>query len=139
MIVSKSTRFLCNIESPDDYATIPCSFCVLKLSNGFVTGYIHTYAGIETMLWEELQELLLSLSPNQYIKIDNNIYQYNGIIFFENLENKVVKLSFHDLFGKLVHESITTSNSYRPVLKGNIFICTININNKLYTIKYIVK
>ena len=130
------------LETFGDYATITCAYSVLKLLNGFVTGYIHPWGdlwGETTMPWEELQELLLNSTEIQSVKIKNNIYQQNGTIFFENLENKVVKLSFYDLSGKLIHEAITTSNSYHPVLTGNIFVCKININDKLHTIKYIVQ
>ena len=74
----------------------------------------------------------------QSINTKNNIYQWNGTIFFDNPENKDVKLSFYDLSGKLVHQAITTSNSYRPILAGNIFVCKININDEIHTIKYIV-
>ena len=83
MIVVKSYRYeSCPIEDSNDYATIACAYSVLKLSNGFVTGHIS--AGIETMLWEELQELLLNPTAIRSIEIQNNIYQQNGTIFFEN-------------------------------------------------------
>jgi len=72
------------------------------------------------------------------VNVKNNIYQWDGTIFFENQQNKVVELSFYDLSGKLLHEAKTTSNSYRPVLAGNIFVCKININEEIYIIKYIV-
>ena len=126
------------IETFGDYTTIDCAFSVLKFSNGYVTGHIN--AGIETMLWEELQKLLLNPTAIQSAKIENNIYQWNGTIFFENSENKVITLSFYDFSGRLIHEATTTSNYYRPVLPKtrNIFLCKININNKQQTIKYIV-
>ena len=137
MIVVKSYSYeSCPIEDSNDYATIACAYSVLKLSNGFVTGYIRV--GVETMLWEELQELLSNSTTIQSVEIQNNIHQHNGTIFFENSENKIINLLFYDLSGKLIHEATTTSNSYRPVLKGNIFVCKIKINDKLYTIKYIV-
>jgi hypothetical protein len=106
-----------------------------------VTGYIHPWGdlwGETTILWEELQKLLSNSTAIQSVKIKNNVYQHDGTIFFENAKNKVIKLSFYDLSGKFVHEATTTSNSYRPILAGNIFVCKININNELQTIKYIV-
>ena len=71
---------------------------------------------------------------------NNKIYQRNGNIFFDNPDNKSVKLSFYDLSGKLVHEGITTAGWYNPVFTGTgtVFLCKININNKQQTIKYIV-
>ena len=93
--------------------------------------------GMHTMPWRELQTLL-NTTAIQSVQVKNNIYQQNGTIFFENQENKSVKLLFYDLSGRLLHEAITTSNSYRPVLTGNIFVCKININNDSQTIKYIV-
>jgi len=92
-----------------------------------------------TMPWEELQELLFSLTAIRDVKINNTIYQSNGTVFFENPENKAVKLSFYDLSGRLVHETATTSNTYRPVLKKNIYVCRININGEQQTIKYIAQ
>jgi len=136
MFIEKTRKSFDNDnEKPSDYATISCHPSILKLSNGYVTGGI--YSGIETMSWEDLQILLTTSIQTTRIK-NNIVYQYNGTIFFENSENKAIKLSFYDLSGKLVHEAITTSNSYRPVLTGNVFVCKININNKLQTIKYIV-
>ena len=127
------------IENPEDYVTPSCALTVLKLSNGYVTGYISPWE--DAVLWEELQKELQTLydpAAIQSVKIKNNIYQWNGTIFFENTENKAIELLFYDLLGKLVYQTITTSNSYRPVLTGNVFVCKININNKLQTIKYIV-
>ena len=132
-------------EDLDDYATFPCAFSVLELSNGFVTGYIYPPLDPELLweeniiLWEELQEELLNLTAIQSVKIKNNIYQWDGTIFFENQENKDVKLSFYDLSGRLVYEIMTTSNSYRPSLTGNIYVCKINIDNELLIIKYIAQ
>ena len=137
MLLGKPIVFEGGIETSEDYATLECTFSILKLSNGYVNGYIMTDIG--TILWEELQELLLNLTAIQSVKVKNNIYQQNGTLFFENQENKVVKLSFYDLSGKLVHETITTSNSYRPVLTGNIFVCKINIDDEIQTINYIVQ
>jgi|GEM_PF-2592967 len=129
------------LETFGDYTTITCAYSVLKLSNGFVTGHIYPWGelwGEKTMSWEELQELLSNSTAIQSIEIQNNIYQQNGTIFFGNSENKITNLLFYDLSGQLVHEATTTSNSYRPILKGNIFVCKIKIKDKLYTIKYIV-
>ena len=131
------------IETSGDYATFECGYSILKLSNGLVTGRIFPplnewqYPPEITMSWEELQAYLNNITAIQPIYIKNNIYQQNGTIFFENSGNKVVKLSFYDLSGKLVHEAITTSNSYRPALAGNIFVCKINMNDEVVTIKYI--
>ncbi len=128
------------LETFGDYTTITCAYSILKLSHGFVTGYIHPWPLWEetTMPWEELQKLLSDPNANQFVKITkNNIYQKNGTIFFENPENNVVKLSFYNLSGMLVHEANTTSTDYRPMLVGNVFICRIYINNELQTIKYI--
>jgi len=130
------------LETFGDYTTITCAFSVLKLSNDSVTGHIYPWGdlwGETTMPWKELQKLLLESTATQPIKTRNSIYQWNGTIFFENPENKAIKLSFYDLFGRLVHEAVTTSNSYRPILTGNIFVCRINMNNELQTIKYIVR
>jgi hypothetical protein len=127
-------------ETFGDYETITCAYSVLKLSNGFVTGYIHPWGplwGETTMSWEELQELLKNITAIQPIHIKNNIYQQNGTIFFENSGNKVIKLSFYDLSGKLTHEAMTTSNNYRPALAGNIFLCKINMGDEVQTVKYI--
>ena len=129
------------LETLGEYTTITCAYSVLKLSSGFVTGYIYPWGelwGETTISWEELQELLSNSTAIQSVKIQNNIYQQNGTVFFENSESKAVKLSFYDLCGKLVHEATTTFNSYNPVLTGNIFVCKIIINDKLHTIKYIV-
>jgi len=133
------------IETSDDYATFPCSFSVLKLSNGLVTGYIYTPLNPDILYeenivsWKELQKELLNSTAIQSVETNDTIYQWNGTIFFENTENKAIKLLFYDLSGKLAHEATTTSNSYRPpILTKNIFICEININDKLHTIKYIV-
>ena len=128
------------LEIFGDYTTISCAFSVLKLSNGFVTGYIHPWEILweqTTISLEELQKLLSDLNTIQSVKMENNIYQLNGTFFFENPENKVIVLSFYDLTGRLVHKATTTSNSYRPVLTGNIFVCKIKVNNKSQTIKYI--
>jgi len=144
MIVNKiSVSYDGFIETTDDYAIIGCACSVLKLSNGFVTGLI--FPPLEwwqdpeeiTMPWEELKALLLNPDAIQSAKINNNICQWNGTIFFENQEYKTVKLSFYDLSGRLVHEVITTSNSYHPVLTRNVFVCKININDELRTIKYV--
>ena len=140
LLVGKAhKRFVEDIETSCHYTTMIAGNSVLKLLNGYVTGHINYWIGEETVLWEELLALLTTnIIQSTYTK--NNIYQQNGTIFFENPEKQIVKLSFYDLSGKLVHEAITTSNSYRPVLTGNMFVCkiNININDELYTIKYIV-
>lgn len=128
------------IENIGDYTTIACAKSVLLLSDGLVTGYIHAWGEYMTMSWENLQEELLSaLTSNQFLETKDAIYQRNGVVFFDNSESVVAKLSFYDLSGRLVHEAQTTSNNYRPVLTGNILICRININNKTHIIKYIVQ
>ena len=88
---------------------------------------------------EDLKEQLFSLTAIQSVKTRNNIHQWDGTIFFENPENNIIKLSFYDLFGRLVHEALTTTDSYRPVLTGGIFVCKISINNEVQTIKYIAR
>ena len=145
MLVGSPNVIEGGIEATGDYATLGCAVSVLKLSNGYVTGRIDGTTIVideRSMEWEELQADLQALCDNptaiRTVKIKNNIYQQNGTIFFENLENKAVKLSFYNLSGKLVHEAITTSDNYRPVLAGNIFVCKININDDLQTIKYVV-
>ena len=143
MLVEKSYGIDVCIETSSDYATFTCGYSILKLSNGFVTGRIFPpleewgYPEEITMPWKELQ-VSLNSTAIQSVRIKNNVYQQNGTVFFENRENKVVELSFYDLTGKLIHEAITTSNSYRLVLAGNIFVCKINMNNDIQTIKYIV-
>ena len=69
-----------------------------------------------------------------------NIYANNGNIFFDNPSKKNVKLLFYDLSGKLVHEGMTTSNSYNPAVTGTgtVLLCNIHINNRQETIKYTV-
>ena len=143
MLVRRSSVFDvdCWIETSGDYATLECAKSVLKLSNGYVIGCIDDWTESNSMDWEELQADLQKLCTETAIssvKIKNNIYQQNGTIFFENPENKAIKLSFYDLSGKLIHETITTSNSYRPALAGNMFVCKININNELQIFKYVV-
>ncbi len=129
------------LEVFGDYTTIACASSVLKLSNGFVTGRIFfpwgNFWNEATISWEEFQELLNSTSI-QSLNTSNNIYQRDGTIFFENGGNETIKLTFYDLSGKIIYKTTTTSNSYRPALTGNIFICKIEINDKSYTIKYIV-
>ena len=127
------------LEKPGDYKTLSCSSSVLKESNGILTGYIHSGPSWEetSMTWEELQDLLTT--SNQYVNQKRyNIYQRNGYIFFENSGNEVVKLSFYDLSGKLVHEATTTSDNYRPNLTGAFIICRIKIKNELFIIKYFI-
>ena len=143
LITRAEKRFDEDIETSSDYATFECAFSVLKLSNVFVT--VCAYPRLLpdlceeiTVSWEELYEELLNHTAIQTVKTNNNIYQWNGTIFFENPENKVIKISFYDLSGRLVHEAITASNSYRPVLTGSVFVCKINVNDELRTIKYIV-
>ena len=132
------------IEAHGDYATIECAYSVLKLSNGLVTGRIfpaevwEVYPQEITMSWEELQTSL-NTTAIQSVKVKNNIYQQNGTIFFENSGNKVIKLSFYDLSGKLMHEEMTTSNSCRPALAGNIFVCKINMDDEVLIIKYMAQ
>ena len=71
--------------------------------------------------------------------IKNAVYQTNGTIFFDNPENRTVKLSFYDLSGKLCHSGVTTANSYRPNLPqtGSAILCEVTINGVQQTIKYI--
>jgi len=121
------------IETSSEYATMACSVSVLKLADGFVTGHISWWG--QTMSWEEFQTLLTT--SIQSVKAESKVYQQGGTIFFDNIGKKAVKLSFYDLFGKLVHETITISNNYRPALAGSIFICKININDEFQIIKYI--
>ena len=141
MLLGRPIVFEEGIETSGDYATMECTFSVLKLSNGFVTGCISppftTYQCMDvTMPWEELQ-MLLTTNVIQSTYVKNNVYQQNGTIFFENPEGKTVKLLFYDLSGKLVHEITTTSNSYRPALAGSIFVCKIKMNDEVVTIKYV--
>ncbi len=124
------------IETSNEYQTIACARSILQFSNGFVTGCIMGDREISTISLEELYSLL-NHTGIQAVVAKNNIYQWNGTIFFENPEDKVIKLSFYDLSGKLVHDAVTTSYNYRPVLTSGIFICRINIAGKLQTIKYI--
>ena len=72
--------------------------------------------------------------------IKNAVYQMNGTVFFENREEKTVKLSFYDLSGKLLHSTVTTANSYQPNLAqtGSAILCEVTIDGVQRTIKYIV-
>ena len=123
-------------EKPGDYTTVTCSSSVLKESNGFLTGYVDSWPWVETVItWEELQDLLTT-SNHYFNQKKYNIYQKDGSIFFDNPRNEVVKLSFYDLSGRLVHEATTTSDNYRPNLTRSFFICRIKIKNELFIIKY---
>ena len=60
MFIQKATkRFSRDAERLSDYATLQCYPSVLKLSNGYVNGYINSWG--ETMLWKELQKELEEL------------------------------------------------------------------------------
>jgi len=74
------------------------------------------------------------------VDIKNTVYQLNGTVFFDNPENKTVKLSFYDLSGKLLHSAVTTANSYQPNLPqiDTAVLCEVTINGVQQTIKYIV-
>jgi hypothetical protein len=70
----------------------------------------------------------------------SNIYQWKGNIHFDNAENKEAILSFYDSSGKLIYETATRSDNYRPSFNTNrgYLFCTIKIDNKQQTIKYLI-
>ncbi len=93
---------------------------------------------MDTMPWEDLLAEVYS-TDIRLTTAKNTICQRDGTVFFDNPDNRTVKLLFYDLSGKMILEASTTSNSYRPSLEGGIYVCCVRLNNELQTIKYIAR
>ena len=80
MLVSPVTFENC-VEVFGGYTTFGCTYCVLKLSNGYVTGYIEPYIWGElmketTMPWDELQKFLSNDGKVNAFEADSAVWTY---------------------------------------------------------------